>query len=57
MDDLKNIFGDKALTYDDFTAAVSSNENIQLANVAGGAYISRSEYRNNRYRHLTANIN
>ena len=44
MDFLKDIFGDKALTFADFTAALKDNKEIKLANLAGGAYVGVEKF-------------
>lgn len=42
MDFLKEVFGDKALTYDDFSKAVEAKK-IKLADLSGGAYVSKEK--------------
>lgn len=42
MDFLKELFGDKALTYDDFSKAVEAKK-IKLADLSGGAYVSKEK--------------
>lgn len=44
MEFLKNIFGDKALTFDDFKAAVDTDSNIKLANLADGKYVDKEKF-------------
>ena len=42
MEFLKELFGDKALTYDDFSKAVEAKK-IKLADLSGGAYVSKEK--------------
>lgn len=42
-DELKELFGDGNLSYDDFTKAVES-KGIKLANLSTGGYIAKSKY-------------
>lgn len=42
MDFLKEIFGDKAITYDEFSKGVESKK-IKLADLSGGAYVSKDK--------------
>ncbi len=44
MEFLKNIFGDKALTFDDFKAAVTADTGIKLINLAQGGYVSKEKF-------------
>lgn len=44
MDFLKQVFEDKALTFDEFAKALDGNEKIKLANIAGGTYVSRDKF-------------
>lgn len=50
MDFLKNLFGDKQLSYDELVKAVEAHNNadkdnqIKIANLAGGEYISKEKY-------------
>lgn len=50
MDFLKNLFGDKQLSYDELVKAVEvhnkadKDNQIKIANLAGGEYISREKY-------------
>lgn len=41
MEFLKNIFGDKALTFADFKAALESEKSIKLVNLADGQYVDK----------------
>ena len=43
MEFLKNIFGDKALTFADFKAALEADKNIKLANLADGKYVDKDK--------------
>lgn len=42
MDFLKEIFGDKAITFDEFSKGVESKK-IKLADLSGGAYVSKEK--------------
>ena len=42
MDFLKDIFGDKAITFDEFSKGVESKK-IKLADLSGGAYVSKDK--------------
>lgn len=42
MDFLKDIFGDKAITFDEFSKGVESKK-IKLADLSGGAYVSKEK--------------
>lgn len=44
MDFLKDVFGDKALTFDELAAALKDNKEISLGNLAGGAYIGKEKF-------------
>lgn len=50
MDFLKNLFGDKQLSYDELVKAVevhnkaNKDEQIKIANLAGGEYVSKEKY-------------
>ena len=44
MEFLKNVFGDKSLTYAELEAALKDNKEIKLANLAGGAYIGKEKF-------------
>lgn len=41
MEFLKEIFGTEALTYEQLSERLAGNEEIKLANIAGGEYVSR----------------
>lgn len=43
MDFLKVVFGDKALTFQQFVDAVQANSNIKLANLADGKYVDKEK--------------
>lgn len=43
MEFLKNIFGDKALTYADFTAAVEADKGIKLVNLKDDGYVAKNK--------------
>ncbi len=42
-DELKELFGDKALSYDDFTKQVEG-KGIKLVNLSAGGYIAKNKY-------------
>ncbi len=44
MDFLKNIFGDKALTYAELEAALKDNKEVKLANLASGGYVDKGKF-------------
>lgn len=44
MDFLKELFGNKALTYDELSAALKDNKDIVLGNLAGGAYVGKEKF-------------
>lgn len=44
MDFLKDIFGDKALTFDDFSKAVTEGK-LQIADLSTGDYVSKEKHR------------
>lgn len=44
MDFLKNIFGDKALTYAELEAALKDNKDVKLANLAAGGYVDKGKF-------------
>lgn len=50
MEFLKEIFGGKALTYDELKAALEGREDIELINGAGGEYVLKAEYDENKRR-------
>lgn len=43
MEFLQNVFGDKALTFADFKAAIEADKNIKLANLADGKYVDKDK--------------
>ena len=43
MEFLKNVFGDKALTFADFKAAIEADKSIKLANLADGKYVDKDK--------------
>lgn len=42
-EELKELFGDKALSYDDFTKAIEG-KGIKLVNLSAGGYVAKSKY-------------
>lgn len=44
MEFLKQIFGDKALTYSDLEAALKDSKDVKLANLAAGGYVDKEKY-------------
>lgn len=44
LDFLKEAFGDKPLTFDEFVKAVKGSKDIELVNAAGGSYVSKEKY-------------
>lgn len=44
MEILKNIFGDKALTFDEFISAIDGEKTIKLANLADGKYVDKEKF-------------
>ena len=44
MEYLKEVFGDSALTYEQFSEKVGANEKIKLANLADGGYVGKDKY-------------
>ena len=42
MDYLKPIFGEGALTFDEFVKKLGENKEIKLANLADGKYVDKS---------------
>lgn len=44
MDFLKDIFGDKALTYSELEAALKDSKDVKLANLASGGYVDKEKY-------------
>lgn len=43
---LQETFGDEALTFDQFNEKLSGSENIKLANIADGSYVTKEDYDN-----------
>ena len=43
MEFLKDVFGDKALTFDELQQALKDNDKIKLANLASGEYVSKEK--------------
>lgn len=44
MEILKNLFADRALTYEEFEQALGENKDIKLANLADGRYVDRDKF-------------
>lgn len=44
MQELKKLFGDRALTYSALEEALQGCEELTLANLAGGQYVGRAQY-------------
>lgn len=44
MEFLKQIFGDKALTYSDLEAALKDSKDVKLANLASGEYVDKGKF-------------
>ncbi len=44
MDFLKDLFGDKALSFDDFKKVLEGAKTIKLANLADGGYVSKEKF-------------
>lgn len=44
MEALKQVFQDKALTYEELMEALKSNQDVKLANLAEGRYVDRDKY-------------
>lgn len=44
MDFLKDIFGDKPLTFEEFTRALEASKDIKLANLATGQYVDKAKF-------------
>lgn len=44
MDFLKKIYGDEALTFDQLSERLSSNESIKVVNAADGSYVPKEDY-------------
>ena len=43
MEFLKNVFGDKAMTFEDFKSAVEADKNIKLVNLTDGKYVDKEK--------------
>lgn len=44
MDFLKDLFGDKAISFEDFKKAVEGSKTIKLANLADGGYVAKEKF-------------
>lgn len=44
MEFLKELFKDKALTFDEFKKAVESNKELKLVNLADGGYVAKEKF-------------
>lgn len=44
MEFLKQFFGDKALTYDEFVKALEASKDVKLGNLATGEYVGKGKY-------------
>lgn len=57
MEELKNLFGENALTYDQFSAALEAadKKTINLANLAKGGYVAKDKFTNKETELATAN--
>lgn len=44
MDFLKDLFGDKALTFDDFKKVLEGAKTIKLANLSDGGYVAKEKF-------------
>lgn len=44
MENLKKLFGEKAMTYDEFEAAVQNCKELKLANLATGQYVDKAKH-------------
>lgn len=44
MEFLKELFGEKALTYAELETALKDSDKIKIANLAGGAYVGKEEF-------------
>lgn len=44
MEQLKKLFGDKALTYGELEAALQGCKDLKLANLAAGQYVDKAKY-------------
>ena len=56
MDELKNLFGENALTYEQFVAALekADKKTINLANLAKGGYVAKDKFTNKETELATA---
>ena len=46
MEFLKNLFEDKALTFEEFKKSIEGAEDVKLANLKSGAYVSKYKFDN-----------
>lgn len=46
MEILKALFGDEALTFDQFAEKVNNAADVKLGNLAGGQYVEKDKYKN-----------
>ena len=44
MEFLKQVFGDRALTFAELEAALKDSKDVKLANLAGGGYVDKGKY-------------
>lgn len=44
MEALKNLFGERALTFDELSEALQGSKDIKLANLATGQYVDKAKY-------------
>lgn len=44
MEFLKPIFGDKAMTYAEFSSALAESKDIKVANIASGEYVAKGKF-------------
>ena len=45
MEFLKTVFGDKALTWDEFAEAIKADKDIKIANIATGEYVGKDKFK------------
>ena len=57
MELLKAIFGEEALTFDQFAEKINQSADIKLGNLAGGQYVDKNKYDNVSRQLETANAN
>ena len=59
MEELKSLFGEGSLTYDEFESKINENGNIKLANLKSGAYVDKAKFEkaNSNYSELEAKYN